>query len=54
MTAQIILEPTVKKGIEAQGFEVVASSPKEFKEFLLHESAKWSGVIQKSNIKLGD
>jgi len=54
MTAQIILEPTVKKGIEAQGFEVVASSPKEFKEFLLQESAKWSSVIQKSNIKLGD
>jgi tripartite-type tricarboxylate transporter receptor subunit TctC len=51
---QIVLEGNTKNSIESQGFEVIASSPKEFKQFLRQESNKWGNVIQKSAINLNN
>jgi tripartite-type tricarboxylate transporter receptor subunit TctC len=51
---QIVLESNTKNSIESQGFEVVGSSPKEFKQFLRQESNKWGNVIQKSAINLSN
>lgn len=51
---QIVFDANTKNSIEAQGFEVVASTPKEFKQFLRQESTKWSNVIQKSAINLSN
>jgi tripartite-type tricarboxylate transporter receptor subunit TctC len=51
---QIVVEPSTKQSIESQGFEVVASNPKEFKQFLKLESSKWGNVIQKSAINLSN
>ena len=51
---QIIIDANTKNSIESQGFEVVGSTPKEFKQFLRQESNKWSGVIQKSAINLSN
>ncbi len=51
---QIVLEGNTKNSIESQGFEVVGSSPKEFKQFLRQESNKWGNVIQKSAINLSN
>jgi len=52
--APLIREDNARQRIESQGFEVVASSPAEFSQFLRQESAKWSEVIQRSNIRLND
>ncbi|BDW10354.1 exported protein [Polynucleobacter sp. SHI8] len=51
---QIIIDANTKNSIESQGFEVVGSTPKEFKQFLRQESSKWGGVIQKSAINLSN
>ena len=51
---QIVIDPNIKQSIESQGFEVVASTPKEFKQFLKLESSKWSNVIQKSAMNLNN
>jgi len=51
---QIIIDANTKNSIESQGFEVVGSTPKEFKQFLRQESNKWSGVVQKSAINLSN
>ncbi len=51
---QIVFDANTKNSIESQGFEVVASTPKEFKQFLRQESSKWSNVIQKSAINLSN
>jgi tripartite-type tricarboxylate transporter receptor subunit TctC len=51
---QIVFDANTKNSIEAQGFEVVASTPKEFKQFLRQESTKWGNVIQKSAINLSN
>lgn len=51
---QIVFDASTKNSIEAQGFEVIASTPKEFKQFLRQESTKWSNVIQKSAINLSN
>ena len=51
---QIVVEQNTKQSIESQGFEVVASTPKEFKQFLKLESLKWGNVIQKSGINLSN
>jgi tripartite-type tricarboxylate transporter receptor subunit TctC len=51
---QIVFDANTKNSIEAQGFEVIASTPKEFKQFLRQESTKWSNVIQKSAINLSN
>jgi len=52
--AALIQEDGARQRIESQGFEVVASTPAEFSHFLRQESAKWSEVIQRSNIRLND
>ncbi len=52
--ASIITEDSARQRIEGQGFEVVASSPAEFSEFLRKESVKWSEVIRRSDIRLND
>jgi tripartite-type tricarboxylate transporter receptor subunit TctC len=51
---QIVFDANTKNSIEAQGFEVIASTPKEFKQFLRQESTKWGNVIQKSAINLSN
>lgn len=52
--AALIQEEGTRQRIEAQGFEVIASSPAEFAQFLRQESAKWSEVIRRSEIRLND
>ena len=51
---QIVFEGNTKNSIESQGFEVVGSNPREFKQFLRQESTKWSNVVQKSAINLSN
>jgi tripartite-type tricarboxylate transporter receptor subunit TctC len=44
-------DPEVAKKFDEIGFEVVASSPKEFADFQAAEVKRWKEVIDKGNIK---
>jgi tripartite-type tricarboxylate transporter receptor subunit TctC len=44
-------DPDVAKKLDEIGFEVVASSSKEFTDFQAAEVKRWKDVIEKGNIK---
>jgi tripartite-type tricarboxylate transporter receptor subunit TctC len=44
-------DPEVKKKLEANGFEIIASPPAEFRAFLESDIALWSRVARARNIK---
>ena len=50
--AKILAQPAVKERIVTLGFDVVASSPKEFTAQIRSEVAKWSDVVKKAGIKV--
>lgn len=50
--AESLQEEDVKKRFADMGAQPVGNTPAEFAEFLQKESAKWSAVIRKGNIKV--
>lgn len=49
---RVLNEPAVKERIEAQGCDIVASSPEECGQFMQREIDKWSRVITSNNIRV--
>lgn len=43
----ILANPELTATINAQGSEVVGSTPQEFTTFIMNENAKWKGVVKK-------
>ena len=43
-------QPDVRKRMEDIGFEIVANTPEQFREFLTAELARWKQVIEAGNI----
>ncbi len=50
----VLEEQAVKTAIEAQGFDAVGTSSKEFNQLIKTESVKWGQVIDKAGIKLNE
>lgn len=50
-TRRALEDPEIVKRLAEQGAVPVASSPAEFKRFLASESAKWSEVVKRNQIK---
>ena len=48
----ILNKPDVKARQEAQGVEVVASTPKELDDTVVREVSRWSGLIKKLDLKI--
>jgi tripartite-type tricarboxylate transporter receptor subunit TctC len=48
---RVLNDPAIKERIEAQGCDVVASSPEECGRFMAAEIAKWGRVITDNNIR---
>jgi tripartite-type tricarboxylate transporter receptor subunit TctC len=46
-----LADPEVKKKLEANGFEIIASTPAEFRTFLDADIALWSRIARARNIK---
>ncbi len=44
-------QPEVRERLNAQAFNVVASSPAEFKTFMQEETARWGKVVKDASIK---
>lgn len=51
-TLRVLQEPEFKKQLEATGFMIVGSRPKEFAERISIESTKWKKVIQDNNLQI--
>jgi tripartite-type tricarboxylate transporter receptor subunit TctC len=51
-TVETLKEPDVRRRIEDQGGDVVASSPAEFRAFLKEETDRLSAVIRSANIQI--
>jgi len=49
--AKIARLPDVKERMEAQGAEVIGSTPDEFATFIRSELARWGKVIKAAGIK---
>lgn len=49
--ARIARQPDVKDRLEAQGAEVIGSSPDEYAAFIVSERARWGKVIRAAGIK---
>jgi len=49
---EALAEPEVRGKLDAQGFDVVGSSPEEFLAFARNESEKWAKVIRDYNIRV--
>lgn len=49
--AKIARQPDVKERLEAQGAEVIGSTPEEFAAFIVAERARWGKVIRAAGIK---
>lgn len=47
-----LAQPTVKERFEKQGYEVVASSPEAFGDWIRAESAKWGKIIREQKITI--
>ncbi|PLC49873.1 LacI family transcriptional regulator [Pollutimonas subterranea] len=45
-------DPEIEKKLIAQGFEVVASSQKDFEAFVVQENDRWKKVVTTANIKI--
>lgn len=48
---EILAMPDVKQKLEAQGAQIVASTPAEFATFIVTESARWGKVAKAAGIK---
>ena len=51
-TAKALADPAVRGKLEAQGFDVVGSSPEEFLGFVRGESDKWAKVIARFGVRV--
>ncbi len=51
-TAKALADPAVRGKLEAQGFDVVGSSPGEFLAFVRSESDKWAKVIARFGVRV--
>jgi len=51
-TVETLNEPEVRRRIEEQGGDVVASSPAEFRAFIKEETDRLSAVIRSANIQI--
>jgi tripartite-type tricarboxylate transporter receptor subunit TctC len=49
--AQIARQPAVRERLEAQGAEVIGSTPEEFAAFIRSETERWGKVIKTAGIK---
>lgn len=49
---QILKDPSVKKQLISEGFEVIASSPKVLADYLQSSSPKWAKLIKDSGAKV--
>lgn len=49
--AAILKRPEFERHLEAEGIDIVASSPDEFDRFLKTETAQWARVIKQAGIK---
>jgi tripartite-type tricarboxylate transporter receptor subunit TctC len=49
--AEVLARPDVKKALEARSFVVDGSGPADFAKMIADETAKWSAVITRANIK---
>ncbi|WP_076998857.1 tripartite tricarboxylate transporter substrate binding protein [Variovorax sp. KK3] len=50
-TEKVLRQPDMRKRIEEQGMEVVASEPEQFDAFVQSEMKRWARVIQESGIQ---
>lgn len=48
----ILSQPETRERLTALGFDIVASSPKEFAAQIRSEVAKWTGVVKQAGIKV--
>ena len=49
---KLFAQPDVRERIFADGAEPVASSPEEFRKFLLADLAKWAKLVKESGARL--
>jgi tripartite-type tricarboxylate transporter receptor subunit TctC len=49
---KVLGQPTVKERVLTLGYDIVASSPEEFREQIKAEVAKWTGVVKAAAIKV--
>ncbi len=50
-TEKVLRNPEMRKRIEEQGMEVVASTPQQFDAFIQSEMTRWAHVIQQAGIQ---
>lgn len=50
-TQRVLRDPEARRGLSNQGFDVVASSPAEFRKFQQSEIGKWGKVIRATGAK---
>ena len=48
---QALKDPQIKDRLEAAGFQVIGSSPREFAAYIKSETAKWAAVVAASGVK---
>lgn len=48
----ILMEPTVKSALNAQGFDLVGGTPEGFAKLIRRESEKWAPVIRKTGVRI--
>jgi len=51
-TAKALADPAVRGKLQAQGFDVVASTPEDFLAFARAESDKWAKVIARFGVRV--
>jgi len=51
--AKILAKPEVKEKLSAQGMDIRASSPAEFRDFLFGEIDRWAKVVKENDIRPG-
>jgi tripartite-type tricarboxylate transporter receptor subunit TctC len=50
-TEKVLRTPEIRKRIEEQGMEVVASRPEQFESFVQAEMKRWARVINEAGIQ---
>jgi tripartite-type tricarboxylate transporter receptor subunit TctC len=50
--AQALAQPAVRQPLEAQGVDVIGSTPAAFESFLTQQAAIWTGVVRDKNISV--
>jgi tripartite-type tricarboxylate transporter receptor subunit TctC len=48
--SEIIQEPATRDKLRNLGFEMIGSSPEEFRDYLAAETAKWAGIIKSEKL----